>query len=329
MMKKGLTRLLVYFCLVGAVLGGAGFWLYMERNLVSTDDAMVDGRIFTVSARVAGYVTDVPVQDNQPVTLGETLVRLDPTDYHLAYVQARADLGSTHQDASAAEDALAEAKANDKIARLTLERMKNLVATGAISREKFDQVQAKASVADGKVREAQARLQALVEKENKAQQSILAAKMAKVTQARLNVKHCEIQAPASGMVAKRAVNPGSFVHIGEPLMSVISLEPPDIWITANFKETQIAHISKGQPVTIAVDAYPHHTYHGVVESLQAGTGAAFSLFPPENALGNYVKVLQRVPVRIRLVDYDPKKDPLLRIGLNVEPTINVSNATRE
>ena len=146
-----------------------------------------------------------------------------------------------------------------------------------------------------------------------------------VRQAELNLEYTVIKSPADGLVTRKKIEPGIYVSRGQQLFSVVSLDPADIWVTANYKETQLTHVRPGQQVEIRVDAYPGVTFGGTVDSIMAGTGAVFSLFPPENATGNFVKVVQRLPVKIKLDDRQGTSSPVLRVGMSVIPTIYIKN----
>jgi membrane fusion protein (multidrug efflux system) len=306
-------------------------WHLFNRGKVSTDDAYVDGRVYTITPRVPGYVVEVLVEDNQRVQAGDPLVRLDPVEYEVALAESRAALASLQEDATAAEQALALARAEAAQADLDLKRAADLLRTKAVSQSAVDEAQTKAATKLALVRSAQAKLDAIRRRNKGAADSadkntmldtLLEAYRAKVKQAALNLEYTTIVAPGNGYVTKKSVEPGLMVDRGQPLLRIVPLAGADVWVTANFKETDLTDVAPGQPVTMEVDTYPGVTVKGTVDSLQSGTGAVFSLFPPENASGNFVKVVQRVPVKITI---DPGQDiPQLRVGMSVTPTIRTS-----
>jgi membrane fusion protein (multidrug efflux system) len=290
---------------------------------------------------VAGRVAAVPVNDNQEVQAGQELVRIDPADFQAALAQAvanrqsaastlaqaqaqlpvdRANLDSAKAQVAAAEAALTNADIN-------LKRDQALARMGylAISRQQLDNDlatwrtdTANRAAAQQKAAAAEAQI-ALDERNVQKTEAGVEATAAAVEQARLNLSYTGIRAPVGGRVTNRTVALGNYVTVGQALMALV---PDQVWVTANFKETEIGQMKVGDPVNIYVDAYPGHVFHGRVQSIQAGSGAAFSLLPPENATGNYIKVVQRVPVKI-IFDDHPAGRWLLGPGMSVEPYVKV------
>ena len=248
----------------------------------STDDAFIDAHISAIGARVAGQVTKVLVDDNQAVKQGDVLVEIDPADYEVKLEQARAQLLA--------------AKAVALRAGLDLSRYQKLIRTDDASRQQLD-----AARADADSAKANALLQ-----------------QAAVRQAELDLSYTRVVAPESGRATHRSVEVGDYLKIGQPLLAIV---PSRVYVTANFKETQLTRIRPGQPVKIKVDVYTGRVFRGHVDSIQSGTGAQFSLLPPENATGNYVKVVERIPVKI-LIDSFEAAAPLSP-GMSVEPTVAV------
>jgi membrane fusion protein (multidrug efflux system) len=322
---------LVLLIFLGLSLLLWGGWYLASRGKVSTDDAYVDGRVYTITPRVPGYVVEVLVEDNQRVKAGDPLVKLDPVEYEVALAEARASLASLQEDATAAEQALALAQAEHSQASLDLKRAANLLETKAVSQSSVDEAQTKAATKAALVRSAQAKLDAIRRRSKGADtpdamlDTLLEANRAKLKQATLNLEYTTIVSPGDGFVTKKSVEPGLMVSRGQPLLRVVPLSGADIWVTANFKETELTDVAAGQPVTMEVDTYPGVLVKGTVDSIQSGTGAVFSLFPPENASGNFVKVVQRVPVKITI---DPGQNiPQLRVGMSVIPTIRTVKKT--
>jgi membrane fusion protein (multidrug efflux system) len=241
----------------------------------------LESHVLPISSRVSGQALRVEATDNQAVKAGDLLVEIDPRDYDLKLAQRRAELAAARAEARrAASDA---------------DRARQLFGKGQMSRQAEDAALSSADVAQA--------------------QADLAEK--KVAAAELDLSDARIKAPADGQVARKGVEPGSYVQVGQPLMALVT---PDVWVTANFKETQLTRVRPGQKVLIDVDSFPGRTFHGHVDSLQRGTGARFSLFPPENATGNFVKVVQRVPVKI-VFDEPPESLGRLAPGMSAVPTI--------
>lgn len=268
---------------VGAALAiAAAYWLH-TRNEVSTDDAFVDARIVPITARVRGYVQRVAVLDNQRVAAGDLLVELDPVDFEVRQNGARAELKA--------------AEAEAKRARLDVDRYQQLLAKEEVSRQTVDRAVADASVADARVDVARQRQ----------------------AEADRNLAHVRLTAPVSGHVTRRMVEVSGFVEEGQTLLAVV---PDQVFITANFKETQITRVRPGDRATIRIDALGGRAFKAHVDSIQDGTGSRFSLFPPENASGNFIKVVQRVPVKI-VFDELPSGAAPLAPGLSVVATVTV------
>lgn len=335
-------RLLVRISLTVLVLvllgAGLGYWYYLSI-FVSTDDAYVSGYVGVVSARVPGRVAKVWVDDNAFVEPGQVLVTLEPQDYQAAVAQAEGNLGRIRQEleqayvrVATAQTKVAQAEANFKLASLDKDRYTNLFERRTVPKQTLDQVDTRYRVSEAEVQRAKREWQealaaiggstALPLEE---QPAIKEAK-ARLTQARHNLEYTKITAKIAGYITKRQVEVGNWVQPGQPLMMVVPLQPTQLWIQANYKETQLTHVHLGQPATIKVDAYPQTKLTGRVDSIMAGTGAAFSLLPPENATGNWVKVVQRIPVKIALEPPFPENQPL-RLGMSTEVTIDTRNRT--
>jgi membrane fusion protein, multidrug efflux system len=328
--------------IVGAVVAlaavgvGARYYLWALHH-ESTDDAFIDGHMVHAAPQVGGRVRRVLVTDNQPVRAGDLLVEIDPADFRVKLdqaiasraaargrlAQARAGLGVAEASrAQAAADVVA-ARADADNAAADLARYR-ATTSGAVSRQSVDaasttaeRMAAQLIVAQKKTAAAGAQIE-LARSQIAAAEADVVAAGAAVEQARLQLSYTKIRAAEAGRVTTKDVEPGNYVQIGQELLALVS---DDVWVTANFKETQLAHMRPGQPVAIYVDAYGHD-FHGRVDSVQAGSGARFSLLPPENATGNYVKVVQRVPVKI--VFDDPAEGGfLLGPGMSVVPEVEL------
>jgi membrane fusion protein (multidrug efflux system) len=307
------------FVIMGVVLValaalGVRRWIFSLSHQ-STDDAQVDGHIVPILPKVGGFVTEIRVDENQRVRVGDTLVALDDRDYKVRLAQAEADLAvalagvSNRTRVGQAEAQVEQAQANALKAHADLDRLRPLAEQDIVSKQQLDAAEAASRAADAALAAAEAALVG-------ADARVGAARAAR-DQAALNLSYTRLTAPASGVVSKKTVELGQLVQAGQPLMSVVPLE--DVWITANLKETQIADVKPGEPVDFTVDAYPGLHFRGHVESLSPATGARFSLLPPDNATGNFTKVVQRVPVRIRPDKADPARP--LRPGMSVVVTI--------
>ena len=317
--KPGSSRRTIFIImgvvLLGLVTVGVRRWIYSLSH-VSTDNAQVDGHIVPILPKVGGYVIEVRTDENRSVKAGDTLVVLDDRDYKARLAQADADLAvalsgvSNRARVGMAEAQVAQAQANAEKAHADLERMKPLAEQDIVPKQGLDAAEATARASDAALAAAQAALLGA--------DARVAAARAVRDQAALNLSYTRITAPAEGVVSKKTVEIGQLVQPGQPLMSLVPLS--DVWITANLKETQTADVKPGDPVDFTVDAYGGRHFSGHVESLAPATGARFSLLPPDNATGNFTKVVQRLPVRIRP---DAKNDPArpLRPGMSANVTI--------
>jgi membrane fusion protein (multidrug efflux system) len=385
------ARAAAFLLLAGLIVGGG---LFLRNSLAweSTDDAQVDGHIMPLSARINGYVLEVPVIEGQLVHAGDVLVTIDPKDYKIALEQARAtfedaqavaassrfnipitsvttqsnvDSASTavenaeagfkaaEQNLESAKAVLEQAEANAAKSDADLVRYEQLVAKEDISHQQYDQAVAAAKANRSGVASGRANVQAAEQAVRQAQGKLLQARSdlrsaqtapqqismilakadaadaqarerkAQLDQADLNLSYTVVRSPVTGIIGKKTAEVGQNVGIGQELVEVVPLD--DVWVTANFKETQLAHMRPGQPVEIKVDAYGR-TWRAQVTNMGAGAGSVFSLLPPENATGNYVKVVQRVPVRLdfdRSAGSDFNGEGLLKPGLSVEPEVRV------
>src|SRR5213594_2754293 len=316
----GGRRRLVFAVLGLALLGLIGLGVtkwWFARSHVSTDNAQVDGHIIPILPKVGGFVAEVRVQENQNVKAGDTLVVLDDRDFRARLAQTEADLAallatvSSRSRVGQAEAAVAQAQANATKATADLARMEPLAAQNVVSQQQLDAARAAATAALAQLASAQA---ALVGADAR-----VAAARASRDQAALQLSYTRIITPSAGVVSKKAVELGQLVQAGQPLMTVVPLE--DIWVTANLKETETADVTPGDSADITVDAYKGIHFSGHVESLSPATGAKFSLLPPDNATGNFTKVVQRIPVRIRLDCTTVDAAHPLRPGLSVVATI--------
>jgi membrane fusion protein (multidrug efflux system) len=335
--KRGPQILAAAAALVVALAAGVYyFWFVLPYE--STDNAFVEGYVIPMASQVPGRVAELLVTDNQAVKRGEVILKIDPRDYEASLAQARADLTAARSrvdqakaqvNASEAKVAQAQATvvatdAENQRAADDLKRYQSVDST-AVSKSAFDAAQSQARAASANLEAARSQAKAaeadvalstaVVETASAAVQQA----EAKLRQAELNLSYTQVTAPDDGRVTRRVVEQGAYIQPGQSLMAIV---PRHYWVIANFKEIQLTHMRPGQPVEVEVDAYPDHKFKGHIESIQSGAGARFSLFPPENATGNYIKVVQRVPVKIVLDDL-PGNDLALGPGMSVVPKVRV------
>jgi membrane fusion protein (multidrug efflux system) len=325
--------------LVLALIGGVIFWLH-ARNYQSTDDAFIDTHIVRLAPQIAGRVTQVMVTDNQLVQAGQPVATLDSADVQTKVAQADAQRAqaesqvdnarvqiSVNQAAyqqALADVAAAAAQADNAARDLARYRALQAANPAAVAQQQIDQAVAQARQTAAQLSSAQRAAKAKAEQIRAAQTQVASgqdqvrAAQSQLNEANVNYGYTNLVAPVAGHVAQRTVAVGNYAQPGTQLMAIVPLE---IWVTANFKETQLALMRVGQHVAIKVDACARDKIQGHVDSIQYGAGQAFGILPPENATGNYVKVVQRVPVKIVLDN--PPKDCPLGPGMSVEPTVRV------
>ncbi|MFQ2293549.1 HlyD family secretion protein [Aeromonas enteropelogenes] len=317
----------------------AGYWYLHGRYFESTDNAYLQSEVTGISSKLSGYISEVLVTDNQSVKAGQLIARLDDREFQSQVAEAQADLHliqATIENLAAtrvqqlsliqqAEARVASAEAEQLRARQQVQRIGQLNQRHYSSQDSLDEVRASLQVTQAQMQEAKAALQAARERllvldaEAKQNQAKLALSEAKLAQARLELGYTELRAPADGIIGKRSLREGLYVQSGMQVASLVPLQ--QVWVEANFKETQLAHMQPGQKVEVILDAYPDQPVEGIIDSLAPATGAKFALLPPENATGNFTKIVQRVPVKIRI----PEPGPLagkLRPGLSTEVIVD-------
>lgn len=309
-------------------------------HLQSTGDAYVEGRVIRISPRVSGPVLHLYVDDNTPVKADDTLLEIDPADYQAKVDQAAASLAAAKSNVEqakatvlSANAAVGEAQAALSAAQTDAKRAESdyrrYAATGTdgVSAQRLETARAAADAADDQREAAAKKLVAAKAQSNVARTNVgtaesnVAAAQAQLQFAQLQLQYTKVVAPESGRVTNRHVEAGDFVSAGQPLLAIV---PDDIWVIANFKEVQLQRMQVGQKVDICVDAFPDLKFRAEVQSLQAGTGSRFQMLPPENATGNWVKVVQRLPVKII---FEPRQVGLDRLaqGMSVEATVDTSS----
>jgi membrane fusion protein (multidrug efflux system) len=327
-----------------AAVGSAGYW-YLTRDEESTDDAYTDGRAVTLAPQVAGLVVALHVTDNQHVNAGEPLLEIDPTSYTAARDAAAASLQSVEAQLDTArlnlatarinyparlemaQAALAAAKAAQFKAQADAKRQQSL-PKAATTQQDVDTATANRQSADAQAAQADAQLRQADQVGNLIDQAAAQVKQleaqvalahAQLDQATLNLSWTRVTAPQEGWITRRNVEQGNYVQAGQALLALVT---PEVWITANFKESQLERMRAGQRVQIDVDAYPSLHLTGHLDSIQLGSGSRFTAFPPENATGNYVKIVQRVPVKI-VIDGGLPAGFRLPLGLSVTPVVQL------
>src|SRR5215472_4973432 len=335
--RRYIVAVLVLIGLAFAAKPATRYYRFMTTH-VTTDDAYVDGTVDLISSRVTGTISQVYVQDNWIVKAGDLLVSLDPTDFEVRVERARANLNRARSMVDQEYAQLTEAEAGQHLAEAQLgqaqtdyKRAKTLRTVGVVSQEFYDQSEtayraseANLALAKQEVARSRAALGGIYDNvdHDRYDQAIVRQAEAELKTAELDVGYTKIRAPVSGVVTRKSVHVGHRVQAGEPLMTIVPLD--SLYVTANFKETQLTYVRVGQKAEIVADIYPDFVFKGHVDSISLGTGAAFSLLPPENATGNWVKVVQRVPVKIVFEDVLPAERQL-RLGLSVDASIDVSD----
>ena len=284
----------------------------------STDDAYVETTTVSVAPKVSGQIVEVLIKDNQRVNEGDLVARIDDTDYKIKVDQMTAQYERALLNQQNAKANLNAANTNIEVAKKDLERYKNLYEAGAVSKQTLDAAQAKYD--SSKAQQVTAEQSIFSDNDSKVADADLKVLKAQKDQAEVNLSYTNIYAPQSGTVASRRVEKGMYVQVGTPLFTIV---PDDIWVVANYKENQLRHMKPGQPVDIKVDTYPNKIFKGKVDSIQRSSGAKASLFPPENAVGSFVKIVQRVPVKIIFTEeIDPEQYNVVP-GMSVVPKVKI------
>ncbi len=338
------VRLGMVVILLALIAGGIYYWL-STKDVQTTDDAYTDGRAVMIAPRVTGQVVSLDVNDNQFVHRGDPLIHIDPRQYQASLEQAQGLLVASQGQLAAANRGLEVAKVNFP-ARLQqakaqlLDAQANLfkaqtdykrqqsLPRAATTGQQVDYATAALRSAEAQVASAEAAVEQATPVQPNVQQTGAQVKQiggtvsqadANLAQAQLNLEWCVVRAPQDGWITRRNVEQGSYVTPGQQIFSIVS---PELWVTANFKENQLARMRPGQTVHIRVDAYPHLKLSGHVDSIQLGSGSKFTAFPPENATGNFVKIVQRIPVKI-VIDSGLDPNLPLPLGISVDPEVDL------
>ena len=333
--KKGLSIFILLLLLIA--IGSAAYWFFFIKGFEETEDAYVSGNQVMVSAQVAGNISKINVDNMDPVQAGDVLLELDDTNAKLSFEQAKSNLANAVRQVSQLNYTVKQLKSAVRANEITLaqaqgnlNRRMQLVKDGAIDKESFQHAKEAVELAKANLTTSQNQLganQALLLDGPLSEQPQIQSAISNLKQAWLNLERTKIRSPIKGYVARRNAQVGQAVSVGGALMAVVTTD--QMWLDANFKETQLTHMRIGQPVEIHFDLYgKDKTFNGKVVGIEMGTGSAFSLLPTQNATGNWIKVVQRVPVRIQLDPQQLAENPL-RIGLSATVKVNVSDSKGE
>ena len=333
--KKGLSIFILSLLLIS--IGSAAYWYFFIKGFEETEDAYVSGNQVMVSAQVAGNIAKINVDNMDPVQAGDVLLELDDTNAKLNFEQAKSNLANAVRQISQLNYTVKQLKSAVQASEITLaqaqgnlNRRVQLVKDGAIDKESFQHAKEAVELAKANLTTSQNQLeanQALLLDGPLSEQPQIQNAVSNLKQAWLNLERTKIRSPIKGYVARRNAQVGQAVSVGGALMAVVTTD--QMWLDANFKETQLTHMRIGQPVEIHFDLYgKDKTFNGKVVGIEMGTGSAFSLLPTQNATGNWIKVVQRVPVRIQLDPQQLAENPL-RIGLSATVKVNVTDSQGE
>ena len=333
--KKGLSIFILLLLLIS--IGSAAYWYFFIKGFEETEDAYVSGNQVMVSAQVAGNISKINVDNMDPVQAGDVVLELDDTNAKLSFEQAKSNLANAVRQVSQLNYTVKQLKSAVRANEITLaqaqgnlNRRVQLVKDGAIDKESFQHAKEAVELAKANLTTSQNQLeanQALLLDGPLSEQPQIQSAVSNLKQAWLNLERTKIRSPIKGYVARRNAQVGQAVSVGGALMAVVTTD--QMWLDANFKETQLTHMRIGQPVKIHFDLYgKDKTFDGKVVGIEMGTGSAFSLLPTQNATGNWIKVVQRVPVRIQLDPQQLAENPL-RIGLSATVKVNVSDSKGE
>lgn len=333
--KKGLSIFILLLLLIA--IGSAAYWFFFIKGFEETEDAYVSGNQVMVSSQVAGNISKINVDNMDPVQAGDVLLELDDTNAKLSFEQAKSNLANAVRQISQLNYTVKQLKSAVRANEITLaqaqgnlNRRVQLVKDGAIDKESFQHAKEAVELAKANLTTSQNQLeanQALLLDGPLSEQPQIQSAVSNLKQAWLNLERTKIRSPIKGYVARRNAQVGQAVSVGGALMAVVNTD--QMWLDANFKETQLTYMRIGQPVEIHFDLYgKDKTFDGKVVGIEMGTGSAFSLLPTQNATGNWIKVVQRVPVRIQLDPQQLAENPL-RIGLSATVKVNVSDSQGE
>ena len=315
--KDKKKKILIIISAIIVIVFVAVFYINSLRY-ETTDDAYVESDLIQIAPRVSGQIEEIYIEDNKRINEGDLIAKIDDTDYRVKLAQAEAMYEKALYSQKVAKAKLDAVNSEISLAKKDLERYKNLYKEGAVSLQTLDSAQTKYENAKAKLMAAEEDI--LSSSNDKVADANLRVLKAQKDQAELNLKYTNVIAPNSGTVTNKNVDKGKFVQTGQPLFMLVT---DKVWIEANFKENQVGKMHPGQEVTIKIDAYPNKKFKGKIDSIQKASGAKSSLFPPENAVGSFVKIVQRIPVKIVFTeDIDSEKYNIVP-GMSVEPKVRV------
>lgn len=300
------------------IIAGILYLVYGALTFQSTDDAYVETTTVSVAPKVPGEIVEVLVTDNQFVKEGDVVARIDDRDYKIRLAQAQAKYDRVLTGQKNAKAAYNAHQTDIEVARRDLERYKALYEKGAVSKQTLDNAQTKYDMSQFGHVTAEQNL--FSKSKNTLADTDLKEAQAARDFAELQLEYTTIVAPQSGYVTNRRVEKGMFANVGTPLFVIV---PEKVWVVANFKENQLTHMKAGQPVDIKIDTYPHKVFKGKIDTIQRSSGAKSSLFPPENAVGSFVKIVQRIPVKIIFTEEIDKNEYTIVPGMSVVPKVRV------
>jgi len=313
-------KLIIATCLFVLIGIAACLVLYDVTRYQSTDDAYVETTMVSVAPKVSGEIVNVYITDNQHVNEGDLVAEIDDTDYKIKLDQINARYEKIMLNQKNAKAVYVASETDITVAKADLERYTKLYEKGAVSKQALDAAQAKYDAANARLTSAEQALLSNSSKKMAVADTDLKEVLAQKAWAEQQLKYTKIYAPQSGYVANRRVEKGMFAQVGSPLFTLV---PDDIWVVANYKESQLTNMKVGQKVRIKIDAYPKATFNGVIDSIQRSSGAKSSLFPPENAVGSFVKIVQRIPVKITFTDEIDNEKYTIVPGMSVVPKVQV------
>ena len=315
--KNSKKKALIIIAVIIAVTAIVLFYIN-SLKYQSTDDAYVESDFVQIAPRVSGQIEEIYIKDNQKIKAGDLIAKIDDTDYKVKLEQAQANYEKALYSQKVAKAKLDAINSEINSAQKDLNRYKNLYQAGAVSQQVLDSAQTRYDNTKAKLLAAEEDI--LSSSNNKVADANLKALKAVRDQAELYLKYTEIVAPSDGTVTNKSVDKGKYVQVGQPLFTLVS---DNIWIEANYKENQVGKMKVGQDVEIRIDAYPNKKFKGKIDSIQKASGAKASLFPPENAVGSFVKIVQRIPVKIIFTeDIDPNEYNIVA-GMSVEPKVKI------
>ncbi|MBQ9244701.1 HlyD family secretion protein [bacterium] len=315
--KKKLKKIILIIFIVVLIIAGIAFYIN-STHYQSTDDAYIESDLIQIAPRVSGQIEEIYIKDNQRIKEGDLIAKIDDSDYKVKYEQAQANYEKALYSQKVAKARLDAINSEIKSAEKDLKRYKNLYQAGAVSQQVLDSAQTKYDNTKAKLLAAEEDI--LSSSNNKVADANLKALKALRDQAELYLKYTEIVAPNDGTVTNKNVDKGKYVQVGQPLFTLVS---DNIWVEANYKENQVGAMKPGQPVEIKIDAYPKKKFKGKIDSIQRASGAKSSLFPPENAVGSFVKIVQRIPVKIIFTEDIDTDEYNIVAGMSVEPRVKI------